>query len=152
VKRVLALVVVLGLALLACKRSGSGTAKRSGSDPSCGSSPSDWCDAVEGDPCGAHRSQAECRGDARCEAWPYAGESAVACMTDGRCFASNCPSVGCVTRCEDLDSASCERAEPCRWKGQGGACAPGERRCTWDGGKCKRTQPCQLVLPTPRDR
>jgi len=151
-RRAVAVTMLVGLALLSCKKLGPGSTKRSGSDPSCGTSPSDWCDPVPGDPCGDRRSQAECRADSRCEAWPYAGESAAACITDERCFASNCPSVGCVMRCEGLDAESCERPEPCRWKGQSGTCSPGEKRCAWDGHKCTRTKSCELGLPTPRDR
>ncbi|MFO0680055.1 MAG: hypothetical protein U0169_26270 [Polyangiaceae bacterium] len=72
-----------------------GTAK--GKTP-CGSSPNDWCDAPVGDPCGAHTDVASCRADARCKGMRYTGESVVACKDDGTGFASNCPTVGCVSR------------------------------------------------------
>ncbi len=56
---------------------------------------------------------------------PYRGESAVPCMGDDRCFASNCPAVGCAMRCEALDETTCEAG-----------------RCEWDGEHCTRIQPC----------
>jgi len=63
----------------------------------CGTSPSDWCPAPEGDPCGRHMDAASCRADPACYAMPYRGESMIACILDGRGFASNCPTVGCTS-------------------------------------------------------
>ena len=66
-------------------------------NPFCGMSPSDWCPAPAGDPCGAHRDVASCRADERCVGMRYRGESVVACMFDARGFATNCPTVGCMS-------------------------------------------------------
>lgn len=66
--------------------------------PPCGTSPSDWCAAPAGDPCGEHRDEKSCRGDSRCRGLPYRGESVVACVHDGKGFWTNCPAVGCVSR------------------------------------------------------
>jgi hypothetical protein len=63
----------------------------------CGLSPSDWCPSPPGDPCGAHKDTASCKADRRCQGMRYRGESVVACMYDERGFASNCPTVGCVS-------------------------------------------------------
>ena len=108
--RFLATWVLLAVPLLAqasCK-------KHRHSTGACGYSPDDWCDAPKGDPCGAHHDAASCADDARCEAIPYKGESAVACVTDSLCFASNCPNVGCISRCETLDETHCRAdAERC---------------------------------------
>ncbi len=67
-------------------------------DPSCGVRPSDWCASPAGDPCGAHQDVASCRADARCKGMKYRGESVVACKDDGSGFATNCPTVGCLSR------------------------------------------------------
>lgn len=101
-----ALGIALGLALGACSSTSTpvekGTAAQATSRPtpseSCGQSPSDWCPSPPGDPCGAHKNQAECRADPACEGMPYQGESVVACMPDGQGFWTNCPAVGCRTR------------------------------------------------------
>jgi len=61
----------------------------------CGLSPSDWCPAPAGDPCGRHKDAASCRADPACEAMPYRGESVVACHVGERGFSDNCPTVGC---------------------------------------------------------
>jgi hypothetical protein len=63
-----------------------------------GLSPSDWCPALPGDPCGRHRNAQECRADPACEGMRYRGESVVACISDGRGFWTNCPAVGCISR------------------------------------------------------
>jgi hypothetical protein len=63
----------------------------------CGMSPSDWCPAPAGDPCGVHQDAASCKADSACLGMPYRGESMVACQFDGRGFASNCPTVGCTS-------------------------------------------------------
>jgi len=68
--------------------------------PGCGFSPRDWCPAPPGDPCGRHPSETACRADSRCRGLAYRGESAVACMSDGKGFSSNCPAVGCISRYE----------------------------------------------------
>jgi|WetSurMetagenome_2_1015567.scaffolds.fasta_scaffold633231_1 hypothetical protein len=129
--------ISLGLfAALACKGS-PGI-----SEPSCGENSGDWCRAVSSDPCQNHENKSECRADPKCEALPYRGESEVACNLDARCFADNCPEVGCITRCEQLDRSSCGREEACLWKGQYGDCTPGEHRCRWDGTRCVRTRAC----------
>lgn len=138
--------LLCGLALLACKR----TSGSSGvSKASCGHRTDDWCKAVDGDPCRSHKNSGDCKADPKCEALLYRGESAVACVTDNRCFAENCPDVGCITRCEELDESSCGREEPCFWKGQGGSCAPHEHRCRWDGTRCLRTESCMHGRPAP---
>jgi hypothetical protein len=64
----------------------------------CGMSPSDWCPSPPGDPCGVHKNVKDCRADKRCKGMPYRGESFVACKDDGTGFASNCPTVGCISR------------------------------------------------------
>jgi hypothetical protein len=74
----------------------------------CGTSPSDWCPAPPGDPCGAHPDVASCKADARCGGMPYRGESFVACKHDARGFGENCPTVGCVSR-SSTPGASDER-------------------------------------------
>jgi hypothetical protein len=89
------LVAVL-LLLSACAAPGEPTAQQP--PRPCGFSPSDWCDPPAGDPCGAHRNEASCRMDARCEGMKYRGESLVACNTDGKGFWTNCPAVGCVSK------------------------------------------------------
>lgn len=98
----------------------------------CGSSPSDWCASPVGDPCGAHRNASACSGDPHCEGRPYTGESFVACQLDARCFATNCPTVGCVRRCEELGTAACRAAAP---------------RCSVQGTACARREPCASPEP-----
>ena len=85
-----------------------------------------WCPGVSGDPCGEHGDVAACRADPRCEGIGYTGESAVACIGDARCFTSNCPTKGCISRCEVLDRTACERSEG---------------RCVW-GSACTRKVSC----------
>jgi hypothetical protein len=63
----------------------------------CGLSPNDWCPSPDGDRCGRHRTVADCRADPVCYGMPYRGESMVACILDKRGFASNCPTVGCIS-------------------------------------------------------
>lgn len=66
-------------------------------DPTCGTRPTDWCPAPAGDACGDHKDTASCKADPRCAGMKYRGESLVACQYDARGFASNCPTVGCVS-------------------------------------------------------
>lgn len=63
----------------------------------CGIGPTDWCPAPAGDPCGRHRTREACRADPACVGLRYRGESVVACRWDARGFATNCPTVGCVS-------------------------------------------------------
>jgi len=63
----------------------------------CGLSPTDWCPAPPGDPCGRHPDATSCRADPRCYGMPYRGESVVACLPGERGFSSNCPTVGCTS-------------------------------------------------------
>ena len=93
----------------------------------CGMSPDDWCPAPEGDPCGALHEVQACQADTRCEGMPYRGESLVACALVARCFAHNCRSVGCVSRCETLGEQACEMHG---------------YRCTWNGATCERATRC----------
>ncbi len=72
-------------------------ATKASPNPFCGTSPSDWCPAPAGDPCGAHKDTASCRADSRCVGMRYRGESFVPCQYDARGFAANCPTVGCVS-------------------------------------------------------
>jgi hypothetical protein len=72
-------------------------AKGKKSKSPCGVSPSDWCPAPPGDPCGRHHDAAACRADGKCFGMPYLGESVVACAVDERGFATNCPTVGCTS-------------------------------------------------------
>lgn len=65
--------------------------------PPCGLRADDWCPSP-GDPCGAHKNKAECKADPKCKGMPYKGESLIACKDDGTGFASNCPTVGCISR------------------------------------------------------
>jgi hypothetical protein len=80
-------------------RSGSGSGSTSSSPPAlCGMSPDDWCPAPAGDPCNAHRDVPSCRADKRCKGMGYKGESVVACLLGPDGFATNCPTVGCISR------------------------------------------------------
>jgi hypothetical protein len=63
----------------------------------CGISPSDWCPAPAGDPCGRHLNRAACQADPKCYGMPYRGESVIACIPEERGFSSNCPTVGCTS-------------------------------------------------------
>ena len=65
---------------------------------SCGMSPTDWGASPAGDPCGQHKTERDCRGDALCRGMPYRGESVIACIPDGKGFWENCPAVGCISR------------------------------------------------------
>jgi len=82
------------------------------SDEFCGMGPDDWCASPPGDPCGAHKNTASCMADPRCEGRVYSGESVVACTPAERCFTSNCPTVGCLSRCETLDERACGENAP----------------------------------------
>ena len=75
----------------------SGSVSAAAQSLPCGMSPRDWCPAPAGDPCGRHRTAADCRADAACYGMPYRGESVEACILDERGFASNCPTVGCTS-------------------------------------------------------
>lgn len=98
----------------------------------CGNRPSDWCASPSSDPCRVHHDASACSGDPRCEGRPYSGESVVACQLDARCFAANCPTVGCVQRCEELSVAACRAAAP---------------RCSVEGARCVRREPCLSTTP-----
>jgi hypothetical protein len=90
--------VVVGVSLLIVV--GAGCARRSESSPApglCGMGPTDWCAAPPGDPCGAHKNVASCRADPRCTGMSYRGESVVACQFDDAGYATNCPTVGCIS-------------------------------------------------------
>ncbi len=100
--------------------------------PECTSRLPCWCPGVVGDPCGAHPDVASCRADERCEGIPYTGESLVPCVGDERCFAKNCPTCGCISRCEVLGQVACERSDG---------------RCAWTAGACKTAKRCG---PLPR--
>lgn len=92
----------------------------------CGLSPNDWC-ISENDPCWVHKDKESCQADPNCEGLPYRGESVVACKFDARCFASNCPSVGCVTPCDTLTKKRCEEESS---------------HCKWSEKKCERIMAC----------
>ena len=66
----------------------------------CGMSPSDWCPAPPGDPCGRHHNVQECRADPACEGMQYKGLSRLTCRPDGNGFWVNCPAVGCLSGLE----------------------------------------------------
>ena len=66
-------------------------------DP-CGTRIHDWCPSPAGDPCGEHKDVTSCRADKKCKGMPYKGESIVACRYDATGFATNCPTVGCISR------------------------------------------------------
>ena len=106
----------------------------------CGNSPGDWCASPAGDPCGVHHNAGACGGDSHCEGRPYTGESFVACQLDDRCFATNCPTVGCVQRCEQLPERACRANAPrCRATGSGAAFS------------CARAEPCASTTPAPSE-
>ncbi len=90
-------------------------------DSSCGISPHDWCCAPKGDPCGSYNDKKSCQSDSMCEGLPYLGESAVPCQWDERGFSSNCPTVGCVSRCENLNAQDCLLTK--------GRCVPTDQGC-----------------------
>lgn len=111
------LLAALAFASLPC-------ASAQAADGPCGYSPTDWCPAPPGDPCGRHRTEAECRADLRCSGMPYRGESVVACIPAGRGFSSNCPAVGCTSA--PAQPASPRKADPAApfraaWQGLSGA-------------------------------
>ncbi len=70
---------------------------RAPADGTCGFGVDDWCPAPKGDPCGEHDDVESCRADVRCTGVRYQGESVDACRFDARGFATNCPTVGCVS-------------------------------------------------------
>ena len=63
----------------------------------CGTDPGHWCASPAGDPCGRHKTAEACRADNACHGMRYRGTSTIACLWDARGFASNCPTVGCVS-------------------------------------------------------
>jgi hypothetical protein len=79
---------------------GTGTVAATATAPTqlCGASFQDWCPSPPGDPCGEHKNKASCQLDARCNGMHYRGESVVACKYNERGFATNCPTVGCISR------------------------------------------------------
>ncbi len=99
------------------------------SKPSCNPrAPSAWCEAASGDACGKHKDLASCRADESCQGVPYQGESVIACLDDGKGFSTNCPSVGCISRCESLDEASCQKYAQSPWNA-----------CHWLQNRCEQT-------------
>ena len=106
-------------------------------DSFCGMSPSDWCTAPAGDPCGKHKDVDSCKQDSKCEGMPYRGESVVICLTDNRCFGTNCPTVGCISRCEKLSPKQCLEQN---------------QRCVLVEQVCKRKTACgQFRQPLPEE-
>ena len=91
--------------------------------PVCGVSPSDWCVAPGDDPCAIHKDKSSCQADKNCEGMPYRGESAVACQFDNRGFASNCPTVGCISTCVSMSKDMCQHHFD-RCQLDGSTCAP----------------------------
>jgi hypothetical protein len=87
---------------------GSPTNSIAGANP-CGLSPSDWCPALKDDPCGSHKDKSSCMADGKCEGMPYGGESVIACQFDSRGFASNCPTVGCMSACQSMKTELCKQ-------------------------------------------
>lgn len=110
-------------------------AERAAADD-CGNGPGDWCASPPRDACGEHRNAGACSGDPHCEGRPYTGESFVACQLDARCFATNCPTVGCVRRCEELTPAACRANAP---------------RCSVVGSTCVRRETCLSAEPAAPD-
>ena len=111
------LVLLLSL-LFAARVAGAGEAARS--FPFCQINPQGWCPSAGWDRCGRHSDTASCKADPGCRGLPYHGESVIACLSDGKGFATNCPSVGCVSRCIGLESAQCRQYQDppyslCRW-------------------------------------
>ncbi len=94
----------------------------------CGMGPSDWCPAAAGDACGKYRDLNACKNDPSCQGISYKGESVVACQDSPTGFSPNCPSVGCMSKCERLDKTRCETYAGSPWY----ACAWVEGRC-WRG-------------------
>lgn len=85
------------LAALALVLGSAGTLAAESPPVSCGLSPSDWCALPVGDPCGEHKDAEACKADPHCSGMPYRGESVIACIFDARGFATNCPTVGCIS-------------------------------------------------------
>src|SRR5512146_488043 len=97
--------LIAGCCLSLAVVAGDGAVQVRSNAPACGLSPSDWCAAPAGDPCGAHDDETSCRADPRCQGMPYRGESVVACVPDGKGFWTNCPAVGCISRSRTRDRA-----------------------------------------------
>src|SRR4030095_7299559 len=91
--------------------------------PPCGTSPTDWCTTHSKDPCGRHLSVPECQLDPECVGMPYPGEYLLGCRVDERGFGTNCPTVGCLSRCEPLSKQRCE------WAGD---------HCLWENSPCRK--------------
>jgi hypothetical protein len=105
----LAFAAALALLAAACSRSSApssgsptttsaGTSNTASSSAFCGMGFGDWCASPPGDPCGVHKNVAECRADPKCKGMPYRGESVAGCQYDDAGYATNCPTVGCISR------------------------------------------------------
>ncbi len=81
--------------LCACHHAGKRSAP---SAADCGFSITDWCESPPGDACGRHKDTASCRADPACVGMQYRGESVAACELDPQGYATNCPTVGCISR------------------------------------------------------
>ena len=120
--RILLLLVLLLSLLFAAHVARADVPEAAHSFPFCQMNPQGWCPSANWDRCGRHSDTPSCKADPDCQGLPYRGESVVACLSDGKGFATNCPSVGCANRCIGLDSAQCRQyqAPPyslCRWLG-----------------------------------
>jgi hypothetical protein len=113
--------------LLLCLAAGACGAEPAKSSNPCGLSPGDWCSAAPDDVCGKNKNLDACKRDARCQGIPYKGESVVACIDSPTGFSSNCPSVGCMSKCEGLDEPHCRAYSGTPWYA-----------CAWTDGHCWR--------------
>lgn len=91
----------------------------------CGMGIKDWCTVPSWDFCGSHKNTQECKADSNCQGIPYRGESMIPCQYDEKGYATNCPTVGCASRCDRLNQKQCElySKEPYLF-------------CGWSDGKC----------------
>lgn len=91
----------------------------------CGMGPADWCPVPSWDFCGSKKNMQECKADSGCQGIRYRGESVVQCLFDEKGYATNCPTVGCASRCDRLNQKQCElySKEPYLF-------------CGWIEGKC----------------
>jgi hypothetical protein len=88
--------------------------------PACGISFTDWCCTAKEDPCSRHKNKTLCKQDNKCEGLKYKGESAIVCIWDDRGFSNNCPTVGCISKCENLTREDCiAEKNRCRLAGRG---------------------------------
>jgi hypothetical protein len=134
-----AILIAAALWLAACGKKPAAAPRDCGGGLCCGDRPcravfggctqqvEGWCGGPNGDPCAQHADVGSCRADERCEGIGYTGESMVACASDARCFTSNCPTKGCISRCQVLDQAACEHSDG---------------RCVWSGAACARKVAC----------